>query len=135
MALVGIVIGSIGIGALLVGTGKVAIIFSKKTIKVLKQKQLKKQLEIELRNNISTLNYNEFLNTIYKIKNYDEHYNKYLYVKMKKLLFFNDNHTESFNSFNRRFNSSYNDEEEHIIELIKREISLSYSQNHSVLDL
>ena len=100
--------------------------------KILKKKyqckKRKKKLKALLRISIENLNYTNFINVIYDIKQYDVVYNKSLFNKCKKKYFFNDVHFESLNNFNMRFDDNYLENEQYITNIIKREIELSLSR-------
>ena len=127
VGLVGIVIGSAGFKLTYEGT--------RISYKYIKRKQKKKNLKNILFQNMNNLNYNEFINTIYKIKQYDERYNKNLFIKIQKQFFFTEKHFENFSTFERRFDSSYYNKQAKLKEMIKNEIELSISQYKSTLDL
>lgn len=98
------------------------------------RKKRKKDLKKLLKKNITECDFIGFQNTIYKIKAYDNAYNKYLYVKMKKKYFFNDYATTDIIHFEKRFN--LNDKifnKDNLRKIIKEEIELSLSLEHNNL--
>lgn len=84
-------------------TLKYISIITKKLLEELKRKREKKILKAELLISIKKLNYEKFVNTIYKIKNYDNKYNKNLYIKSKNNLIFNDDTVKNIKKFINRF--------------------------------
>ena len=132
--LIGIAIGSaglVGIG----GLAKVSWIGIVMTIHRIKRKIKKKTLKQNLFISMNTINYNDFINVMYKIKNYDDEYHKNLYIKVQKQFFFNEKHFEDLHSFQRRFDSSFSKKEEMLKKLVLCEIEKSLSLFKERFDL
>ena len=123
-----VIIGGIG-GVLTIGIlGKFGVVGCKIAIKEIVRRKKKRKLNKKLSNSIDILDYNEFLDCIYEIKNYDNKYNKYQYNKMKKHYKFNNNIMDNRNLFLRRFDTNYNESGERIANIIRHEIERSFSE-------
>ena len=130
----GVVIGVAsvaGVGTLI----KVSIEVSKSVIKKIRRTKEKKVLKINIKESIENLNYTNFVNVIYQIKQYDDKYNKNMYVKVKNQYLFGQVHIDNLHYFKRRFDSDYIENEKYIKELIHKELSLSLSVMQDRLDL
>ena len=100
----------------------------------LKRKNKKKKLKKQLYKSIKDLDYIDFVNTIYEIKNYDDEYKRTLFIKVKKQFFFNNKQIEDVDFFMKRFNDNFIKNEE-LKKMIHEEVSLILSQTQSRLDL
>lgn len=133
------VVLGIGIGAISLmgigGLGKITWIGIRLTLSRFKRKKSKKKLKDRLNLSMTNLNYTEFIDIIYEIKNYDDNYHKNLYVKVKKQFFFNENNFDCLKSFQRRFDSSFDIKQENLKKMIHYEVELSISQIKDRLDL
>ncbi len=133
------VILGIGIGAVsLISIGgfvKITWVGITLTLLRLKRKKSKKNLKQRLNFSMINLNYTEFIDIIYEIKNYDDKYHKKLYVKVKTQFFFNEKHFDCLKSFQRRFDSSFDIKQENLKKMIHYEVELSISQIKDRLDL
>ncbi len=132
--IIGIAIGAgslIGLG----GLAKAIWVGTSFSIIRIKRKLKKKKLKERLFLNMNSLNYTEFVNIMYEIKNYDDEYHKNLYIKVQKQYFFTEKHFDCFGSFLRRFDSSYKTKQEELVKMIQYEVEKSISQFKGNLDL
>lgn len=81
-------------------------------------------LKRNLKKSINDLNYEDFKNIIYEIKNMDVRYQTDYYIQSKTDFYFNDNILRNKKIFDIKYNPNYNFEEE-------REHSYSYSRRYS----
>lgn len=127
----------IGVGSLigLGGLAKAIWIGTSFGIKRIKRKLKKKKLKERLFINMNCLNYTEFVNIMYEIKNYDDKYHKNLYVKVQKQYFFTEKHFDCYSSFLRRFDSSFKTKQEELVKMIHYEVEKSISQIRGNINL
>lgn len=102
----------------------------------LKRKYEKTKLANELSNSIQNLKFLDFQNVNYKIKVYDNNYNKEQYVKMKKKYRYTDEEINDEMKFLKRFDISYtrfDSYKPYLQQMIKEEVerSLSRGDNYS----
>ncbi len=98
----------------------------------IKRRMEKKRLTKELQQSIQNLNFIEFQNTNYKLKVYDNNYNKELYVKMKKQYRYSDDEVLDENKYLKRFDISYtrfDSYKPYLQQIIKDEIERSIKTN------
>jgi hypothetical protein len=100
-----------------------------------KKKKCKIELKKEIKKSIKECNYELFQDCIYKMKAYDNTYNKSLYIKMKQKYRFGSKCHEDIYYFNRRFNITQNFDTEPaiIIQIIRDEIELSLNKQNIYL--
>lgn len=123
---IGLLIGTasvLGVGTLT----KITIEVTKKVVNKIRRTKVKKVLKIRIKDSIENLNYTNFVNVIYQIKQYDDEYKKNMYSKIKNQYLFSEVHINNLNDFKRRFDNDFVGNEHYIKELIQREISLSLS--------
>ena len=90
-----------------------------------KRKLKKKKITKNLHESISNLNFNNFINSIQEMKNYDEYYGKNLFIKNKQRFVFTDKHADSLISFKQRFDNSFSQEQEYLIKMVRDQIEIS----------
>ena len=120
-------------GALLYRGGAVLSI---KYAQKIKRKIEKKKISNELQNSIQNLKFLDFQNCNYKIKVYDNNYNKQQYVKMKNKYRYTDEEVNEEMKFLKRFDISYtrfDSYKPYLQQMIKEEVekSLSRGDNYS----
>lgn len=99
----------------------------------LKRKYEKTKLANELSNSIQNLKFIDFQNCNYKIKVYDNNYNKEQYVKMKKKYRYTDEETNDEMKFLKRFDISYtrfDSYKPYLQQMIKEEVERSLSRDN-----
>ncbi len=128
-------VGSVvGIGLL----GKVVFYGGQRGFYEVVRRKQKNKLKKKLSKSIDELNYNDFLDCIYTMKNYDNKYYKNQFNKSKSFYKFSDNILENKNNFLRRFDSNYCESEDRIAKLVRYEIEASLSkmvENHFMKNL
>lgn len=93
------------------------------------RKKDKYRLKKRLKESIKDGNYEDFQQTIYRIKAYDNTYNKYLYIKMQQKYRFDNKCNEDIYYFNKRFNINNLYPSPSVIRtMIRDEIELSLSK-------
>ena len=96
-----------------------------------KQKKSKKKLKKKLKKALQNYNYQDFQDIIYRIQSYDDVYNKYLYVKMKRKYFFTDKCVDDIYYFNKRFNMIEDITSPTILrKIVNEEIEKSLNKNY-----
>lgn len=95
------------------------------------RKKTKIILKRKLKKSIEKCDFINFKDIIYRIKAYDNTYNKYLYIKMKRKYFFTDKTTKDIYFFNKRFNLNDNIPSPSILRsIVREEIELSLSKKN-----
>lgn len=96
-----------------------------------KKKKTKRILKKKLKKSIKECDFITFKDIIYRIKAYDNTYNKYLYIKMKRKYFFTDKTTKDIYFFNKRFNLNDNIPSPTIVRsIVREEIELSLNKKN-----
>ena len=124
-------VSTIGMGAV----ARISYTLGFTGLTIFKRKKKKKELKNKLYQSIKNIDHLDFVNTIYEIKNYDEKYDKNLFIKVQKQFFFNNTHINSKDKFLKRFDDSYTNSDEELRRKIHTEISLILSQTKDRLDL
>lgn len=102
----------------------------------IKQKYEKKRLSTELQNSIQNLKFLDFQNVNYKLKVYDNSYNKEQYVKMKKKYRYTDEEVNDEMKFLKRFDISYtrfDSYKPYLQQMVKEEVERSLSRGDNYI--
>ena len=102
----------------------------------LKRKYEKTKLANELSNSIQNLKFLDFQNVNYKIKVYDNNYNKEQYVKMKKKYRYTDEEVNDEMKFLKRFDISYtrfDSYKPYLQQMVKEEVERSLSRGDNYI--
>lgn len=118
-------ISVIGGGVVLKG----GLIISKILIHRIQRKYKKYNIQKELLKSIDDLDFNNFQEKIYLVKQYDFLYKKQLFNKLKKKYKFNDKTTTDNEYFKRRFDIDYDIKQNELKEIVKREVERSLTRN------
>lgn len=97
----------------------------------IKRRIEKKRLSMELQNSIQNLKFLEFQNVNYKLKVYDNTYNKEQYIKMKKKYRYADEEVSDEMKFLKRFDISYtrfDSYKPYLQQMVKEEVERSLSR-------
>jgi|TARA_R110000787_G_scaffold133539_2_gene245882 hypothetical protein len=98
----------------------------------------KKRLKNEIQNTIQNLKFLEFQNVNYKMKVYDNNYNKQLYVKMKNIYRYTDDEVSKETSFLKRFDISYtrfDSYKPYLQQMVKEEVENSIKRSNSIYEI
>jgi len=126
--IIGVVIGLVGgvVGGSLIT--KVGLSVGKYTFNDALRRYKKRKLKKELSLTIDKLDYQAFLDVVYKIQNYDRKYSKTQYQKCQKQLKFSNKILTDKQYFLRRFDIEYETNPDFIKNVIREEIELSLSK-------
>lgn len=100
----------------------------------IKRKYEKKKLSTELQNSIQNLKFLDFQNVNYKLKVYDNTYNKEQYIKMKKKYRYTDEEVNDEMKFLKRFDISYtrfDSYKPYLQQMVKEEVERSLSRGEN----
>tara|TARA_R110000787_G_scaffold235877_1_gene342575 strand:- start:1223 stop:1690 length:468 start_codon:yes stop_codon:yes gene_type:complete len=118
------------IGAVLYkGSATLSIKYVEKLKRTIEKKRLKKEIQISIQN----LNFLDFQNSNYKMKVYDNNYNKQLYVKQKNIYRYTDDEVNDETKFLKRFDISYtrfDSYKPYLLQMVKNEIENSIKNNN-----
>jgi hypothetical protein len=98
----------------------------------------KKRLKNELEHSIQNLKFLEFQNVNYKMKVYDNNYNKQQYVKMKNKYRYTDEEVNNEMSFLKRFDISYtrfDSYKPYLQQMVKDEIENSIHRGNKIFEI
>ena len=98
----------------------------------------KSRLNTELENSIQNLKFLEFQNVNYKMKVYDNNYNKEQYVKMKNKYRYTDEEVNKEMSFLKRFDISYtrfDSYKPYLQQMVKEEIEKSINMGNRIFEI
>tara|TARA_R110000803_G_C11724491_1_gene288726 strand:+ start:16 stop:528 length:513 start_codon:yes stop_codon:yes gene_type:complete len=104
----------------------------------IKRKIDKSRLNTELQNSIQNLKFLEFQNCNYKIKVYDNNYNKQQYVKMKNKYRYTDEEVSNEMSFLKRFDISYtrfDSYKPYLQAMVKEEVENSINRGNRLFEI
>ena len=118
------------IGAVLYkGSATLSIKYVEKLKRTIEKKRLKKEIQTSIQN----LNFLDFQNSNYKMKVYDNNYNKQLYVKQKNIYRYTDDEVNDETKFLKRFDISYtrfDSYKPYLLQMVKNEIENSIKNNN-----
>ncbi len=102
----------------------------------IKRKIEKKKLSAELQKSIQNLKFLDFQNVNYKLKVYDNNYNKQQYIKMKNKYRYTDEEVNEEMKFLKRFDISYtrfDSYKPYLQQMVKEEVENSLKRSNSYL--
>tara|TARA_R110000868_G_scaffold31916_3_gene116589 strand:+ start:1164 stop:1631 length:468 start_codon:yes stop_codon:yes gene_type:complete len=118
------------IGAVLYkGSATLSIKYVEKLKRTIEKKRLKREIQTSIQN----LNFLDFQNSNYKMKVYDNNYNKQLYVKQKNIYRYTDDEVNDETKFLKRFDISYtrfDSYKPYLLQMVKNEIENSIKNNN-----